>query len=95
MNRRCGNTTTALCAFDDDAGSRIKCPPLNGKAYRPDGSLSDFNGKSAEGQWKLKIEILSSAVSAELGGWELEICSNTILEAPVLDHQRHNEDETC
>ena len=83
-DKKCGNTTQYLCAFDDDARTGIRCPPNSGAAYRPDGSLAGFNDKNAMGRWTLKLDILNSAVSANLGGWELEICSNSILDQPFL-----------
>ena len=83
-DKKCGNTTEFLCSLDDDAPTGIRCPPNTGNAYRPDGRLSDFNGKSALGRWTLKLDILNSAVSANLGGWELEICANSVLDQPFL-----------
>jgi hypothetical protein len=83
-DKKCGNTTEFLCSLDDDAPTSIRCPPNTGNSYRPDGKLSDFNGKSALGRWTLKLDILRSAVSANLGGWELEICANTVLDQPFL-----------
>jgi hypothetical protein len=32
----------------------------------------------------LKLNILASAASSELGSWELEICANTVLDAPFM-----------
>ena len=83
-DKACGNTTEMLCGFDDAASSNIKCPPNTGRNYRPKGKLSDFNTENAQGTWKLKLDILSSAVSSELGSWELEVCSNSALNAPYL-----------
>jgi hypothetical protein len=83
-DKKCGNTTQYLCSFDDDAPTGIRCPPNSGASYRPDGSLSQFNNKNAQGRWTLKLDILNSAISANLGDWELEICTNSVLDQPYL-----------
>lgn len=84
FDNRCGNTTIIDCAFDDDAPDDIKCPPINMRPYRPAGKLSDFNGEPSQGKWNLKVELNRFAASSRLTSWELELCSNTVLDAPIL-----------
>ena len=84
FENQCGNTTVVDCSFDDDAPRSIKCPPINKQAYRPVGNLTDFNGEDAQGKWNLVAEISRNAASAELLSWELELCANVVLDAPVL-----------
>lgn len=84
FDQRCGNTTTIDCTFDDDAPSDIKCPPIDQKPYRPEGSLASFNNEPSQGKWTLKVEVSQNAASAKLNSWDLEVCSNTILDAPII-----------
>lgn len=83
-NKECGNVTDMLCGFDDDATRTIRCPPTNNQVFKPRGSLADFNGENAQGDWKLNLDIAGSAVASQLGEWFLEVCVNASAEGPVL-----------
>ncbi len=71
--------------FDDAAVGIFPCPPPNtGIVYNPFGNLSDFNGKNATGAWKLRVKDNETGSGGQITGFELEICSNAALNAPVL-----------
>lgn len=71
--------------FDDAAVGIFPCPPPNtGIVYNPFGNLSDFNGKNATGAWKLRVKDTEVSSGGQITGFELEVCSNAALNAPVL-----------
>jgi hypothetical protein len=69
--------------MDDESTYKFKCPPYGG-VYYPLGSLSDFVGKSAKGDWTLQISDVTSPKGGELSDFELEICANSVLSNPYL-----------
>ncbi len=68
--------------FDDEALSKIKSPP-NG-TFLPAKPLNILNGKNAKGIWKLEITDNKTQQSGQLKYFALNICSNVILNKPVL-----------
>lgn len=60
--------------FDDDAASPISSgtPPYTG-TFRPNQPLSAFAGKSALGDWKLKVVDNSPTAAGAIGGWTLDL----------------------
>ena len=69
--------------LDDESTQKFKCPPYQGMYY-PSGSLSEFIGLSAKGDWTLDIFDRQSPKGGELEGFQLEICANTVLSNPYL-----------
>ena len=75
VNRRGGsgdNFTTTT--FDDEAATSI----VNGRApfrgsFRPEQSLSAFDGKSAAGTWRLEIQDLARSDIGSLTSWTLTV----------------------
>ncbi len=67
----CAGTPTV---FDDAAGTPISggTAPFVG-TFRPDAMLSAFNGKSVNGNWRLRISDGASGDSGTLFCWSLEI----------------------
>jgi len=82
----CGNTINFNMGFDDDAPSSILCPPDDGIVVKPAQPLSTFAGESLQGQWRLRIQVVSSGFGAGggLDDWELEFCANVDPINPVL-----------
>jgi subtilisin-like proprotein convertase family protein len=73
-----GNSCAQRTTFDDNAGTAIisGAPPFFG-TFKPEGTLSDFRGKSgadANGTWTLLIsDDTLNAVSGELDCWTLNV----------------------
>ena len=83
----CGNTSLYNIALDDEAAfpAGTDCPPTNGIAYQPFGSLSDFDGENTQGTWELKVKVLTNLGSGGyLADWGLEFCASFEPNAPFL-----------
>lgn len=62
--------------FDDEAATPITSgsPPFTG-SYRPEGSLSAFDGKSASGTWVLTVtDDNATGTAGTLQSWSIEVC---------------------
>ena len=70
-------TNTVL---DDDASTAINAgsAPFTG-TFRPQGSLSDFNGLMSAGDWTLSITDDANQDGGELLNWSLQVCFDTSL----------------
>lgn len=84
FNKRCAGATTFNAGFDDDSPNKIACPMLNGAVYKPEGTLSDFNGEALKGVWKLNIQDHKAGNGGKVKNYILEVCSNASLSGPVL-----------
>ncbi|MFK7995074.1 MAG: GEVED domain-containing protein [Granulosicoccus sp.] len=71
----CGNNDDFDFGFDDESSNALVCPPVNGNNLNPTGSLSDFEGVPATGDWTLDIQDGANQDGGELQGWALEICT--------------------
>lgn len=61
--------------FDDEGQSgHWPCPPVNGATYKPDNSLTVFDGQQASGTWTLKIEDVQDMDGGSLNSWGLKVC---------------------
>ncbi len=81
----CGNTQLFDIGLDDEAPNDIPCPPIGGGDYKPQGSLTDFNGESSQGDWTLKVAVIDDAgQGGTFQNWGLEICSNASLNGPFI-----------
>jgi len=74
----CLNTTPFNLALDDEAPFEIDCPPNNGQAYMPNGTLADFDGEDIQGTWLLKITDIGSlgAGGGSVTQWGIESCAS-------------------
>ncbi len=74
-----GNTCTAnqgfTLNFDDQAVSSMPCPPVAGAYYRPQQSLSVFNGDDAQGDWLLEVWNFERSNRGRINSWALEVCA--------------------
>ncbi len=64
--------------FDDAAApGAIPCPPTGGGTHQPTGTLADFNGEDAMGNWTLTIADVFDQDGGTLLGWGIEICGTS------------------
>jgi len=61
----------------DDTGTANTCPITGGNTYPPVGSLADFNGDEATGNWTLTVKDFFEFDGGSLDEWTLEICTVT------------------
>src|SRR5690606_11567210 len=55
-NRPCGNHDNFDITFDDEASPGAwPCPPVDGLTYRPDNTLSVFDGQPSSGTWTMEV----------------------------------------
>lgn len=85
----CGGSNSAPfnLGIDDNAPLDIICPPNSGISFLPPvpNTLAAFNGENSEGDWILRVTVLSENGSGgSLQDWSLEICSNAAVAAPFL-----------
>jgi len=80
----CGNSSDFNCGFDDDSPADLNCPLSNGVTYVPEEKLSAFKGEPIMGEWILTIFDQESGGSGQFQKFQLQICSNAILENPIL-----------
>jgi subtilisin-like proprotein convertase family protein len=78
------NFGTGICGsnevrtvFDDEAATAISAgtAPFAG-SFRPDGVLSNFDGKTLNGNWRLRITDIAGASSGTLTCWSLSVISS-------------------
>ena len=77
--------------FDDQADVAITAgtaPFTN--TYRPEGNLSDFNGKSSQGIWKLEVSDDQDGQGGTLHSWNVHICGYTA--AGIYDNEVDSSD---
>jgi serine protease len=77
VNRRGGSGDNfSNTTFDDEAGVGIASgfAPFSG-TYRPEQSLSTFDGKNARGTWQLVIDDLALYDSGRVNGWSMTVRS--------------------
>lgn len=83
-SRKCGTQQNLNLGLDDQSPDFFQCPINTGKVYRPESVLSAFNGESIKGNWKLRIEDKQSGSGGRLQEFNLEICSNIVLDQPYM-----------
>jgi len=83
-SRKCGTQQNLNLGLDDQSPDFFQCPINTGKIYRPESLLSAFNGESIKGNWKLRIEDKQSGSGGRLQEFNLEICSNVVLDQPYM-----------
>lgn len=83
-SRKCGTQQNLNLGLDDQSPDFFQCPINTGKVYRPESVLSAYNGESIKGNWKLRIEDKQSGSGGRLQEFNLEICSNIVLDQPYM-----------
>lgn len=84
LNKRCNNSSNFNCGFDDDTPFTIQCPMTNGLSFIPEEPLSNLNGSTLQGLWTLRVEDTSAGSGGQLQEFEMEICSNVVLDNPYI-----------
>jgi subtilisin-like proprotein convertase family protein len=69
--------------FDDEAATAVTAgaAPFTG-SYRPEATLSIFDGKAAAGTWTLRVYDDSRGDTGTLSAWSITVCTNGALAAP-------------
>jgi subtilisin-like proprotein convertase family protein len=71
----CGDHDNFNINFDDEgAPGNHPCPPINGLNYKPDNSLSFFDGKNTNGTWQMKVQDVANQDGGSLNAWGLRVC---------------------
>ena len=78
-------TTSTYTTFDDSASQFIYegTPPYAGN-FRPEGRLSELNGRSPNGSWKLRVTDTAAGDVGTLMGWRLRLVWHTHRYTAVL-----------
>ena len=80
-NRNCDNTPGSLeYVFDDAAATTVPttgCTATSG-TWKPNGLLSNFNGKNNDGTWTLLAVDYFIGDTGTIGNWSIEICTQTV-----------------
>ena len=73
------NCSGSMTTFDDEATSTVLAgvAPFLG-AYRPDGHLSNVQGRAAHGTWTLRINDMTTAQTGTLYCWQLVMGRTTV-----------------
>jgi subtilisin-like proprotein convertase family protein len=83
-SRKCSTGSGINLGLDDQSNEFFQCPIGTGKIYRPESSLSVFNGDQMKGVWTLRLEDKVSGNGGRLLNFDLELCANITLNPPVL-----------
>lgn len=85
INRECGSQEDMLISLDDEASSAYFCPPTDPNAFvsPPDASLSDFDGRSVNGIWRLRVNDRANLDGGSLNSFSLKLCVNDFAVLPV------------
>ncbi len=84
FDQNCANTQDLRLGFDDDSPNEITCPPDDGIVFRPVESLSAFEGEQLQGEWTMRVKVVTSGFGASgaLEEWSIEFCSGSSSESP-------------
>lgn len=83
-NKKCSTSKNFNIGLDDQSPDFFQCPINTSRIYRPEAPLAGFNGENTKGAWKLIIQDDVSGEGGKLQEFNLEICSNIAVAAPVL-----------
>lgn len=84
FKRKCPSNQNINVGLDDQSPQFFTCPINLGRIYRPEGKLSDFNGKNQKGEWTLRFDDKSPGSGGRLTSFIFEICSNVALDPPFI-----------
>jgi len=80
LSSLCGSENNILLNFDDEsynAYSSIPCPATNNGNYKPQNSLTAFDGLSVNGTWTLEVSDGAGGDIGTLNSWKIEVCYQT------------------
>ena len=75
MDRVCGSADNFNVNFDDAATTAVPCPPTGGGTHLPTAALSEFNGVTGNGDWRLYVSDNFPTDGGRLDTWGLELCA--------------------
>ncbi len=75
----CGGDENFNVSFDDSADGTPPCPYNDGGTYQPVGSLADFVGENAQGDWTLTVADNAGFDGGTLQNWSLQICAADVV----------------
>ncbi len=81
---QCFNTPTINAGFDDESAFPNDCPNKQGESIQPLEPLATFIGESLAGNWTLRIEDTQPANGGSINEFQLELCSDRVLNNPFL-----------
>ncbi len=82
FSNRCFNNSDFNLSLNDEASNTVLCPLNTGNTYRPEDSLSIFNGQNLQGDWSINIYDQTAGSTGQLQGWGLEVCGSISVEKP-------------
>lgn len=82
VSNECFSAQDFDCGFDDASPVTISCP--FSQTYMPEEPLSIFNGEEISGNWRFNINDASNGNGGVFEEFELQLCSNAVLNAPLL-----------
>ncbi|MEM1328675.1 MAG: proprotein convertase P-domain-containing protein [Bacteroidota bacterium] len=75
LDRPCLNDRNFDLQLDDESNIvGLKCPPDDGRAYRPVEALSAFRGEEMLGEWALRFRDNEFQDGGQLQAWGVEVC---------------------
>jgi subtilisin-like proprotein convertase family protein len=78
LNRNCNQVSTGFnVLFNDAAATTVVCAANLTGTFKPNQSLSAFNGKSMNGTWTLLANDNYNGDTGSIGNWTVEICAVT------------------
>ncbi len=83
-SKKCPTGLNVKVGLDDQSPKFFGCPINTGNIYKPDIPLANFNGENAKGNWILKVDDTQSGAGGQLISFDLEICSNLVLDQPYV-----------
>lgn len=83
-SKRCGTQKNISVGLDDESPIFFGCPLNNNRILKPENKLSGFQGESTKGNWTLRVRDDEAGEGGRLLEFNMEICSNVAVAAPVL-----------
>lgn len=99
MSKICSSLANWNLSFDDDLNTTFACThPAGTKMKSHFSQLNNFNGKNAQGTWKVLFEDVTQGSGGRVNDFSIEVCvslvtnhpelvTNNALNVPTLKHQ--------
>lgn len=73
------------CGFDDQSPNTLTNCPVTNAEYKTIDPLANFNGKNAQGDWTLELEVVNSeGEGGQFDDWELQVCAALSSANPLI-----------
>lgn len=83
-SKKCGTQKNISLGLDDESPVFFGCPLNNNRILKPENKLSGFQGEATKGNWTLRVRDDEAGEGGRLLEFNMEICSNVAVAAPVL-----------